>query len=161
MTEKEPTAEERALGLSFLRGMVALAAVGSVLGVVFGTRAMLGYESILPLATAFPSGLGAIAVIGNAILVLHARGVGRGVSPNGAYLDWIWENVPKTLLVLSALATVFSAKVFEHMPDYPRGSPEARMGLGQQAELSIGVDTVFYVYGGSILVGALSALRRQ
>lgn len=155
MNDTEPTAEDRALGLSILRGMVLLAVVGSLFCIAFGARALLGYPSVLPVVVIFPVFLGAFAVIGNSILVLHAQGVARG----GAYLEWMWEYVPKTLLLLAVLAAVFSGQVFEHMPHYPRGSPEARAGMGQQAELFIGFVTVFYVYGGAILVGALRAAK--
>lgn len=155
MTDTEPTAEDRALGRSILRGMVLLAVVGAVFCITFGTRALLGYPSILPDLVIIPVFLGAFAVIGNSILVLHAQGVARG----GAYLEWMWEYVPRTLLLLVVMAAVFSWQVFEHMPDYPRGSPEARAGMGQQAELFIGFATIFYVYGGAILVGALRAAK--
>lgn len=155
MTGTEPTAEDRALGLSILRGMVLLAVAGGVICITFGASALLGYPSILPDLVTIPVFLGACAVMGNSILVLHAQGVGRG----GAYLEWMWEYVPKTLLLLIVLAAVFSWQVFEHLPDYPRGSPEARAGMGQQAELFIGFATIFYVYGGAILVGALRAAK--
>lgn len=155
MSDTEPTADDRALGISILRGMVALAVVGSVFCIAFGVRALLGYPSVLPFVVVFPVFFGAFAVIGNSILVLHAQGAARG----GAYLEWMWEYVPKTLLLLSALAAAFSWQVFEYMPGYPRGSPEARAGMGQQTELFAGFITVFYVYGGAILVGALRALK--
>lgn len=138
-----------------LRGMLLLALVGSLFCFAFGARALLGYPSILPDVIIFPVCLGAFAVMGNSILVLHAQGVARG----GAYLEWMWEYVPKTLLLLAVLAAVFSGRVFEHMPDYPRGSWEARAGMGQQAELFIGFLTVFYVYGGAIFAGGLRALK--
>jgi hypothetical protein len=118
----------------------------------------MGAEPLLPVVAVFPVFIGAFAVIGASILVLRAQGVpARG----GAYLGWMWRHVPKTLLALCALAFVFSWQVFEKMPDYPRGSPEARAGSGGESEAFIGFATVFYVYGVSILVGALRALKQK
>ena len=83
MSDTEATPDERALGISILRGMIALASLGGVFCIAFGARAVLGYPSVLPFVVVFPVFIGAFAIIGNCILVLHAQGVARGGACSG------------------------------------------------------------------------------
>lgn len=157
MTETGPLAVQQADGLRVLRGLVLLAVLGGFFCSAFSVRTLLNYPSILPNWTIFPVHFGAFAVIGSSVLILRAQAILDGF----AVLEWLWAFVPKRSVPLVVLAALLSWQVAERMPGYPRGSPEARVGLGPSAEDFIGACTVFYVVGAAILIGALRAARRS
>lgn len=147
MSELKPIHNRFDLGNFLLRGVIGLAAIGGFVCATCGVSALIGAPSFLTITALFPIFTGALIVGWTAVLLLILEGV-----KSGHLGKWLLNYVPKPLLLLSVLATIFSVVVISQALNH-----ETR-GSGFPPEFMAGFATAFYVYGGAILVGLRRAL---
>lgn len=137
--------------IALLRGFILVGALGALLCATLAVWALSGISCILTDPWNFPLFVGAGVILGAAILALNGAGVAQ---PGPAYLEWMWEHVPKPMLVMTAAAFVFSVFL-------ARSEISDRLALQQCADAAIGSLSSFYVLGTSILVGVLRDLNQS